>query len=378
MSAHGKTPTTGFGSRVRKSPFFDSTRRYGCNAYTVYNHTYMPVHYGDPLDEYQKLLNAVTLWDVACERQVEISGPDASRFVQLLTPRNLTGMQVGQAKYVPLVDEHGGMINDPIALRLEENRYWLSLADSDVLLWAKGVAWGHHFDVKLCEPDVSPLQLQGPLATDVIRSLLGDWVDQLKYFWFRETEINGIPLVLSRTGWSNERGYELFLQDGSRGNELWDILMEAGKPFGISPACPSQIKRMEAGLLSYHNDMNLQTNPFELGLGKFVDLEQEAEFIGKDALKKIARDGIRNRLLGAVIEGEPLPVNEHRWPVDVNGMRVGELTSSCYSPTLEQNIAFVYLPIEFASPGQQVIIETVHGARQAELCELPFIKNRAL
>jgi len=378
MSAHGKTPTTGFGSRVRKSPFFDSTRRYGCNAYTVYNHTYMPVHYGDPLEEYQKLLTAVTLWDVACERQVEISGPDASRFVQLLTPRNLTGMQVGQAKYVPLVDEHGGMINDPIALRLEENRYWLSLADSDVLLWAKGVAWGHDFDVQLCEPDVSPLQLQGPLATDVIRPLLGDWVDELKYFWFRETEINGIPLVLSRTGWSNERGYELFLQDGSRGNELWDILMEAGKPFGISPACPSQIKRMEAGLLSYHNDMNLQTNPFELGLGKFVDLEQEAEFIGKEALRKIAREGVRNRLLGAVIEGEPLPVNEHRWPVDVNGSRVGELTSSCYSPTLQQNIAYVYLPVEFASPGQQVIIETVHGARQAELCELPFIKNRAL
>jgi len=377
MTAEGKTPTTGFGSRVRKSPFFESTRRYGCNAYTVYNHTYMPVHYGDPLEEYRQLTTAVTLWDVACERQVEITGPDASRFVQLLTPRNLSHIQVGQAMYLPLVDERGGMVNDPIALRIEENRYWLSLADSDVLLWTKGLAFGLNFDVELSEPDVSPLQLQGPRATEVIRSLVGDWVLDLKYFWFRQINIQGIPLVLSRTGWSNERGYELFLQDGSRGNDLWELLMQAGKPWGISPACPSQIKRMEAGLLSYHNDMNLSTNPFEVGLGKFVDLEQEADYIGKSALREIARVGIRNRLVGAVIEGELLPVNEHRWPVLVQGQRVGELTSCCYSPALERNIAYIYLPIEFAAPGNEVLVETVLGNRSAQLCELPFIKNRA-
>lgn len=377
MSAQGKTPTTGFGSRVRKSPFFASTRKYGCNAYTVYNHTYMPVHYGDPLEEYRQLTSAVTLWDVACERQVEISGPDAHRFVQLLTPRNISRMAVGQAMYVPLVDEHGGMINDPIALRLDENRFWLSLADSDVLLWAKGVAWGHGFDVELSEPDVSPLQLQGPKAKEVMRSLVGNWVDELRYYWFRQIEIQGIPLVLSRTGWSNEIGYELFLQDGSRGDELWEVLMTAGQPFGISPACPNQIKRMEAGLLSYHNDMNLQTNPFEVGLGKFVDLQQEAEFIGKAALQKIAHEGIRKRLLGAVIEGEPLPVNEHRWPVTIDDLAVGELTSCCYSPTLQQNIAYIHLPIQYATAGQRVTVITPHGPRAAELCELPFIKNRA-
>jgi aminomethyltransferase len=279
--------------------------------------------------------------------------------------------------YVPLVDEQGGMINDPIVLRLEENRYWLSLADSDVLLWAKGVAWGHDYDVALSEPDVSPLQLQGPRAAEVLQSLLGDWVLELKYFWFKQIEIQGIPLLLSRTGWSNERGYELFLQDGARGNELWELLMQAGRPYGISPACPNQIKRMEAGLLSYHNDMSLQTNPFEVGLGKFVDLQQEADFIGKAALQKIAREGIQNRLLGAVIEGAALPVNEHRWPVTANDQRVGELTSCCYSPALQQNIAYIYLPIEFALPGSKVRVETVVGSRVAELCELPFIKNRA-
>ena len=377
MTASYIAPTIGFGSRVRKSPFFESTRKYGCNAYTVYNHTYMPTHYGDPMEEYRQLLTAVTLWDVACERQVQVSGPDAGRFVQLLTPRNLTQMSVGQAKYVPLVDENGGMINDPIVLRLEENRYWLSLADSDVLLWAKGVAWGQDYDIDLCEPDVSPLQLQGPLATDVIRAVVGDWVLDLKYFWFRQIEIQGIPVVLSRTGWSNERGYEVFLQDGRRGNELWEILMRAGEPFGISPACPNQVKRMEAGLLSYHNDMNLSTNPFELGMGRFVDLDQDADFIGKQALKTIAREGIRNRLLGAYIAGSPLPVNEHRWQVSVGGEPVGELTSCCYSPTLERNIAYVYLPAELAVAGQRIYVDTVAGRRAAELCELPFIGNRA-
>lgn len=377
MDASNKIPTTGFGSRVRKSPFFASTRRWGCNAYTVYNHTYMPISYGDPLREYWQLVNAVTLWDVACERQVQICGPDASRFVQLLTPRNLSSLAVGQARYVPLVDENGGMINDPVVLRIKEDTYWLSLADSDVLLWAKGLAWGQDFDVELNEPDVSPLQLQGPMATEVMLAVVGEWIRELKYFWFREVEIQGIPVVLSRTGWSNERGYEIFLRDGSRGDELWEIFMQAGRPWNISPACPSQIKRMEAGLLSYHNDMNLSTNPFEVGLGKFVDLDQDADFVGKQALQAIARDGVRNRLLGACVDGAPLPVNEHRWEVRVGGKPAGALTSCCYSPALERNLAYIYLPSALATPGRKVSVLTVAGERMAELCELPFVPNRA-
>lgn len=378
MSASAILPTIGFGSRVRKSPFFESTRKYGCNAFTIYNHTYMPTHYGDPMREYQQLLTAVTLWDVACERQVQISGPDAGRFTQLLTPRNLSSLAVGQAKYLPLVDENGGMVNDPILLRIEEDTYWLSIADSDVLLWAKGVAWGTDFEVEITEPDVSPLQVQGPLATEVMKAVVGGWVEELKYFWFRQLDIEGIPVVLSRTGWSNERGYELFLRDGSRGDELWEIIMAAGKRFGISPACPNQVKRMEAGLLSYHNDMNLLTNPFELGMDRWVDLDQEADFIGKQALKTIASEGIKNRLLGAYLEGSPLPVNEHRWPVSVDGEVVGELTSCCHSPTLQSNIAYIYLPARLATPGEKVVVHTVLGDREAELCTLPFIENRAV
>jgi aminomethyltransferase len=319
----------------------------------------------------------VTLWDVSCERQVQISGPDAARFVQWLTPRNLAALAIGQAKYVPLVDGEGGMINDPLLLRIEESLYWLSLADSDVLLWAKGLALDSGFDVRLCEPDVSPLQLQGPKATAVMRDVVGDWVLDLKYFWLRETEIDGIPVVVSRTGWSNERGYEIFLRDGSRGDELWERFMSAGAPYNIHPACPSQIKRMEAGLLSYHNDMNLANNPFELGLERFVDLGQEAEFIGKAALRKIAREGVKQRLLGAEISGDPLPVNEHRWRVLKNGSVVGELTSQVYSPSLERNIAYVMVPVAIARAGESVTVETVDGLREATLRELPFVDNRA-
>ena len=261
MNNNNKLPHIGFGSRVRKSPFFEATRRWGCKAYSVYNHTYMPIAYTDPETEYWQLVKHVTLWDVACERQVQVSGRDASRFVQLLTPRDLTRMAVGQAKYVPLVNAEGGLINDPVLLRVTEDCYWFSLADSDALLWAQGVAVGSGYQVDISEPDVSPLQVQGPAAADVMVSLFGEWIVDLKYFWFKQLEFEGMPLLISRTGWSNERGYEIFLRDGSRGDELWEMIMAAGEPYTITPACPNQIKRMEAGLLSYRNDMCWGSTP---------------------------------------------------------------------------------------------------------------------
>ena len=377
MNAQPLSPGITFGSRVRKSPFFAATQRWGCRAYSVYNHTYMPVHYGDPVAEYWHLVNDVTLWDVACERQVQVTGPDAGRFVQYLTPRNLSKLAVGQAKYVPIIDDKGGIINDPVLLRIEQDKYWFSLADSDVLLWAKGVALGSDFDIDLCEPDVSPLQLQGPRATEVMQSLCGDGILDLKYFWLQKTTVDGIPVVVSRTGWSNERGYELFLCDENLGNALWEKIMAAGNVYNIHPACPSQIKRLEAGLLSYGNDINLSNNPFEVGLERFVDLDMEADFIGKDALRQIASEGVKKKLIGAVLAGDPLPVNEHRWTVRCKGKAVGELTSQAYSPSLQRNIAYVMVPIDLARPGQIVNVETVDGEREATLRDLPFVKNRA-
>lgn len=369
----GKQPLGEFNSRIHKSPFFDATRRYGCNAFTVYNHTYMPLYYEDPVTDYWRLVNDVTLWDVACQRQVEVTGPDAAPFVQLLTPRNLSKCKVGQCKYVLITNEHGGIINDPILLRLGENHFWLSLADSDVLLWAQGVAVNSGFNVKVTEPDVSPLQVQGPKSTLAMHRLFGDWIDDLRYFWFKETDLHGIPLVVSRTGWSSERGYEIYLRDGQHGDALWEAVMEAGKPYNIGPCAPSRIRRIEGGLLSYGADMTTNENPFELGFGKFVDLQQEANFIGKQALQNIKAEGVKRQLVGLEIDGTPLDAgNEHPWALLHNGRHVGKLTSSVYSPRLDKNIGIAIVALACSRQGASLAIQTPEGERQAMVVPFPF------
>ena len=360
------------GPRIRKSPFYEATRRYGCKAFTTYNHMYLPVYFESPEADYRRLIEAVTLWDVGVQRQVEIAGPDAARFTQFLTPRNLSSCAVGQCKYVLLTTERGGIVNDPVLLRLAEDHFWLSLSDSDVLLWARALAHALGYDVEVREPDVSPLQVQGPRSFEVMRDLFGGWIEELRYFWFRETELDGIPLVISRTGWSAERGYEVYLRDGRHGDRLWEAIMEAGRPYDIGPAAPSTIRRIEGGLLSYGADMDLDTNPYEIGLGRLVDLEQEADFLGKAALAEIARSGPARRLVGLEIEGARLPANEEAWPVSAGGYGVGKVTSAVHSPRLGKNIALAMLSAEAAETGSRVETETPLGPRAAELVELPF------
>lgn len=377
MSENNFPPLITFSSRILKSPYFEATRRYGCKAYTIYHHTYMPVYYVDPLTDYWSLVNDVTIWDVACERQLEITGPDAYQFVRMLTPRNLSQLAVGQAKYVLILDEKGGIINDPVLLRLGENHFWLSLADADVLLWAKGVALNSGLDVTLCEPDVSPLQVQGPKSAEVICSLFGDWILELNYYHFRETELDGIPLVLARTGWSNELGYELFLRDGRYGDKLWEMVMAAGRPFNIAPIGPSNIKRMEAGLLSYLTDMWLEHNPYEMGLEWLVDLDQDVDFIGKEALIEIENEGVSRKRVGIFIDGEPIQGNEHHWQVWDQEQALGLVTSVTYSPTLAKNIAYAIVPLVYSELGSCFTVLTDEGKRQAVVTSLPFLKNRA-
>ncbi|MEE9324814.1 MAG: dimethylsulfoniopropionate demethylase [Dehalococcoidia bacterium] len=376
MQHNYTAPLIAIGPRVRKSPFFEATRRYGCKAYSIYNHMYMPLYYDDPVAEYWRLVNDVTVWDVACERQVEITGPDTFRFVQRLTPRNLTRCAVGQCKYVPITAEDGGMLNDPVLLRLGENHFWLSLADSDVLLWARGIAVNAGMNVTITEPDASPLALQGPRATAVMVDLIGDWVKELRYFWFRETDLNGIPLVVARSGWSKQSGFELYLRDGKYGDELWERVMEAGRRHEITPGAPSAIERIESGLLSYGSDMTEENNPFEIGLGKYVDLDQEADFIGKDALRRIKAEGIKQKLVGMEIHGEQLPLNEQRWPLQHNGEPCGVITSSTYSPRLKKNIALAIVSIAKAKLGTNLTVETPWGPAEATVGRLPFIEPR--
>ncbi len=366
-------PAITFGPRVRKSPFFSATRRYGCKAYSVYNHTYMPLYYESPEADFWRLVRDVTLWDVACQRQVEITGPDATRFTQLLTPRNLSNCAVGQCKYLLIADEDGGIVNDPVLLRLAEDRFWLSLSDSDVLLWAKGVARHAGLDVSLREPDVSPLQVQGPKSAALMRDLFGAWIDELRYFWCRETELDGIPLVVSRTGWSSERGYEVYLSDGAQGDRLWEMIMAAGRPHDIAPGAPSGIRRIEGAMLSYGADMTLAENPFELGFGRLVDLDMDADYIGKAALRRIAAEGAARRLVGLEIGGPPLSAgNEEPWPLRAGSAAVGRLTSCVHSPRLEKNIGLAIVAVAHAEEGGRLEVETPGGALEATVVPTPF------
>ena len=367
------TKDFGFGTQIRKSPFFNGTVRWGATDFSVYNHMYIPRSFGDPEQNFWNLVNDAILCDVAVERQVEIAGPDAAAFVQLLTPRNLSQCAVGQCKYVLITNESGGILNDPVLLRLEENRFWLSLADSDVLMWAQGVATHAGLDVTLCEPDVSPLQLQGPKSGDIMATLFGEAIRDLKYYWLDHFELDGIPLVISRTGWSSELGYELYLLDGSQGEALWEKLMAVGEPMGLKPGHTSSIRRIEGGMLSYHADMDAHTNPFELGLDRLVDLEMPANFIGKAALKQVQQQGISRQQVGLELDGEPLPgPNTQFWPVEVNGEVIGKVTSAVYSPRLKKNIALAMVASAHSAVGTACTVQLTGETRSGTIVPKPF------
>ena len=363
----------GFGTQIRKSPYFDATVRWGAKGFSVYNHMYIPRDFGDPEQNFWNLVNDAILCDVAVERQVEITGPDASKFTQMLTPRDLSKMAVGQCKYILITNADGGILNDPILLRLAENHFWISLADSDILLWAQGVAVHSGLDVTIREPDVSPLQLQGPKSGEVMRELFGDSIMDLRYYWLREVDLDGIPLIVSRTGWSSELGYEIYLRDGSRGDALWERIMAAGMQHGLKPGHTSSIRRIEGGMLSYHADADITTNPYELGFDRLVDLDMEADFIGKDALRRIKAEGASRKQVGLIIDSAPLKgPNTTFWTINKDGETIGKVTSAVYSPRLERNIALAMVAAEHANIGAKVEIVSGSGPAQATIVERPF------
>ena len=369
----------GFGTQIRKSPFFDATVRWGATNFSVYNHMYIPRDFGDPEQNFWNLINSAILCDVAVERQVEITGDDASKFIQLLTPRDLSNFKVGQCKYILITNEEGGILNDPILLRLEENRYWISLADSDILLWAQGVAVNSGLKVKISEPDVSPLQLQGPNSGKIMEALFGKDILDLKYYWHRDEVLNGIPLLVSRTGWSSELGYEIFLRDYTKGDKLWEQIMEVGIPFDLKPGHTSSIRRIEGGMLSYHADMDINTNPFELGLDRLVNLEGKEDFVGKTALKEIKEKGVSRKQVGLVIEGQPLSgPNTRFWEIKYDEKIVGKVTSAVYSPRLKQNIALAMISADLTTIGTEVKINTYAGTLGAMVVEKPFFDPKKL
>ena len=365
-----------FSPRVRKSPYFNSTIKYGATAFSVYNHMYMPVTYDGTIEDYKKLLDGVQLWDVGVERQVQIKGRDAEAFAQFLTPRDIKKCSVGQAMYTPLTDFEGKLINDPVMLRIAEDCYWFSVSDGDLILWAQAIAAGYKFDVDVDEPDVSPLQVQGPNSTKLMIKVFGDWINDITFYKFKEIEYQGIPLVIARMGYSKELCYELFLRDHSKGDELWEILWQAGQEFNISPGSPNIILRLEGGILSYLADIDRTNNPYEVGLDWAVDLDQEDDFIGKDALREISLRSPERKLMGAEIHGDPLTIfNAEPWPVLVDSKKVGSMNAMVYSPRLKKNICYTILDIEHAHSGQDIIIASPDKDLLATTVELPWLKR---
>lgn len=370
--------------RIRKSPFFYASRRHGVAKYSVYNRTYHPRHYGDPVAEYWALLNGVTLWDVGVERQIEITGPDAFDFTNMLIPRDLSKCRVGQCKYVFITGEDGGILNDPVLLRLGENQFWLSLADSDILLWVRGLAYRSGYDVAIHEADVGPLQVQGPLSAAVMRDVFGDSVLDVGYYYLHEFELDGMPVIVSRTGYSGEIGYEIYVKNASQNAvAVWDRIWEAGAPHGMRVIGPCHIRRIEGGILAHGSDITFDTNPFEVGMGYnwMVNLNQEADFIGKQALQRIKSEGPTRKLAGLEIGGDRLGSYNDGSMIDVfptyhDGREVGYVTSACHSPRLEKNIGYAMLPVELAELGTEVTVNTGVETVSATVVEKPFIDQK--
>ena len=355
--------------RIGKTPFEDRMFEHGARMFTVYNHTPLASAFRSHQEDYEHLCEHVQIWDVSCERQVEVVGPDALKLVELATPRDLSRCRIGQCMYAILVDEHGGIVNDPLLIKLAEDRYWVSISDSGVLLWLKGIACGRNLNVDVFMPDVSPLAIQGPKADDLMAEIVGEEIRELKFFWYVRANIAGMDLIIARSGWSGQGGYEIYLEDSARGLALWDAIWEVGQKYNIRAGCPNLIDRVERGLLSYGSDMTLQDNPYEIGLDRFFKQAKEAECLSATALGRILREGIKNALVYIFVSGDALSSPRHTWDLlDSDDNPVGIVTSLAYSSKYGSNIAFAKVKTGFSAPGNTLSVELESGERrQAEV-----------
>ena len=373
MSNSKNKPLIGIGTRIRKSPYYDSNIKYGVKGFTIYNKMYLPTGFDDPEKEYESLINDVTFGDFAAERQIEISGPDAYDFIKYIQPRNLEKCQIGYCKYIILTDNEGGIINDACLLRLEDDKFWISPGDGDVILWLQGLAINSGMNVSIHEPDVSPLQISGPKSGKLIQKLFDGEHDDLGYYKARKTSLDNIPMVIARTGWSGELSYELYLQDGSLGNDLFEKVYDAAKEFNGRVIAPNTIRTIEGGILSYGSDFDRSHNPFTIGFDRLVDLDQKNDFIGKDALRKIKERGLTEKLVGIELEGDPImKAPENFWTVKRNNLKVGRVSRAFFSPRLEKNIALAIVDINNAEEGTSVVVETPNGDLNSMVVSLPW------
>ena len=373
-----QSATLYFGPWYRRSPYFDATRRAGCTAYDIYNHMYLPGYYDDPDVEYALLNEGVTMWDVGVERTVEVSGPDADKLIDMITCRDLTKCSVKQGKYMIVTAPDGGIVNDPVLLHVDENKWWMQLADSDAGLYALGVAASSGLNAKVTLPDVHPMQVQGPLSAKTLEKLVGSAIYDIKYYWCENFSIDGIPVLISRTGWTAIPGFEVNLLDYSRGDDLWDAVAGAGEEFGIKPIAPCEARRIEGGIFNYGSDMTLDDTPLHvMGLERLVE-DQPQDYIGKAALEALKAKGVDRKLVGLDLPGEQLRAELSRpWEVIRDGKAVGRVTDAVWSPGLARNIGFVWVPIDMAEPGTKLEIHTEHGTTiEGTTASIPFVDPR--
>ncbi len=359
--------------RLRSTPYTSRIEKQGVTAYTIYNHMLLPAAFGTLEDSYHHLKEHVQVWDVAAERQVEISGKDSAKLVQLMTCRDLSKSKDGRCYYCPIIDDNGGLINDPVVLRLNENKWWVSLADSDVILFAKGLAIGNKFDVKIFEPDVDIMAVQGPKSFNLMEKVFGDKIVNLKFFGFDYFEFGGDKHLIARSGWSKQGGYEIYVEHNDSGLKLYDHLFEIGKEFNVKPGCPNLIERIESGLLSYGNDMDNGDNPYECGFDKYINIDSDVDFLGKEKLKQIKSDGIKKKLMGVKFDTDKISLTGSLDLTDQNNKKIGELRSACYSPHFKKVIGIAMMKKDHWNTDQDVKAMINSQNCIGKVCDLPFI-----
>lgn len=366
-------PVISISRRLRETPFTRRVTEAGVKGYTVYNHMLLPTVFDSIEADYHHLKQHVQVWDVACERQIEVRGPDAARLMQMLTPRDLRGMTPGQCYYVPIVDETGGMMNDPVALKFADDKFYISIADSDLLFWAKGLAYGFRLDVDINEPDVAPLAVQGPKADELMARVFGDQVRDIRFFRFGMFNVEGRDMAIARSGYSKQGGFEIYVDGTEHGETIWDKLFKAGEDLNVRAGCPNLIERIEGRLLSYGNDMTRENTPHECGLGKFCDTQVAIGCVGRDALLRVASEGPVRQIRSFAIDGDAVPPCTAIWPVYADGERVGRVTSAAWSPDFKTNVAIGMIRMTHWKDGTRVEVETPDGMCTATVREQAFI-----
>ncbi len=359
--------------RLRGTPYTSRIEKQGVTAYTIYNHMLLPAAFGTLEDSYHHLKEYVQVWDVSAERQVEISGKDSAKLVQLMTCRDLSKSKDGRCYYCPIIDDNGGLINDPVVLRLNENKWWVSLADSDVILFAKGLAIGNKFDVKIVEPNVDIMAVQGPKSFNLMEKVFGNKIVNLKFFGFDYFEYGGDKHLIARSGWSKQGGYEIYVEHNDSGLKLYDHLFEIGKEFNIKPGCPNLIERIESGLLSYGNDMDNGDNPYECGFDKYINIDSDINFLGKEKLKQVKSEGIKKKLMGVKLDTDKISLTGSLDLTDQNNKIIGELRSACYSPHFKKVIGIAMMKKDYWNTDQDVKVKINSENCTGKVCDLPFI-----